>query len=923
VNFVGNSELIVDNVASFGTNVGSASYAGTQLQNFAGGDKIDLKTFSSAGATLSYNSSTGVLQVSNGSQTADLAFQTSTLGGTSFQATSDGASGTFITTSGTVSPPTITAPANGSTITTSADPTISGSGINGDTVSVSIDGTVAGTTTVASGTWSYTPTTPLSNASHSVSATQAAAGGPSSAPSSVDTFTINVPTPPAGSTISSSTAGPIILSASSTPLYVTSTGAVTSTGSGANGINGATGTSWTISNAGKVTSSGGDGVSLASASLINNTGTLSAVEAVVLRAGGTVTNASNASISSSGNTAGIYIAGAIGTVTNAGTISAVYHGIFMAAGGSVSNAISGSISGQHNGIIFRNQAGTVTNSGNVSGTGPGGTGVYLQSNGAVTNTSTGTISGHQFGAFIEGGFGNVANYGSMSGASYDGIVLGLGGMVTNAAGASITGGNNGVYVKYRAAGTVTNSGHITGSAAGSTGIDFADGGILTNNSSGTISGKSYGVFLSGAAGTVVNAGTISGGGYAINFTGSATNRLIVDPGAVFAGTVTANSSGTNTMELASGSAAGSTGGVGTAFKGFRTLAVDSGAVWTLAGANAVQTLLDNGTLNIAGSLTASSAVDPASTGLFQIQSGASLEVAADTGTKTQISFLGSSKLIADNVSSFGTNVGTASYAGPLLENFVNGDTIDLKHFSSSAVTLSYNPTTGLLQLSNGSSQHASLAFQASTLGSSSFQTASDGAGGTLITTAADNDTSPEPPVLTISNTSLSVTAGGFVGLGISAIPSDSDDAVSVTISGVPTYETISAPSGDTVTHQSSSTTWTITSAAGVSITGIALTSSYTGSGHPVAALTVAASNTTSGESASSASQTLNVTDPPSATSSALPNSTPHPRITHLAALLDQFVAAGFATEGSGAGQIASFSSVHGQQELALLAHPHH
>ncbi|MBV8449684.1 MAG: hypothetical protein JO124_17035 [Hyphomicrobiales bacterium] len=663
-------------------------------------------------------------------------------------------------------------------------------------------------------------------------------------------------------------------------------------------------------------------MSLASTSLITNTGTLTAVEALVLRNGGSVTNASSASISSSGNGAGVYIAGALGTVSNAGTVSAVYHGIFMAAGGSVSNASSGSISGQHNGILFRNQAGTVTNAGNVSGTGSGGTGVYLQSNGSVTNTSTGTITGHQFGAFIEGGSGNVANSGSISGASYDGIVLGLGGMVTNAAGASITGGNNGIYVKYRAVGTVTNGGRITGSLSGSTGIDLADGGTVANNATGSISGKTYGVFLSGAAGTVVNAGTISGGSYAVAFTGSATNRLVVDPGSVFSGGVTANSGGSNTLELAGGGA-GSIGGVGTAFKGFQTLVVDSGAVWTLTGANTGSTVLDNGTLNITGSLIASSAVNPASTGLFQLQSGASLEVAADTGTQTQINFLSSSKLIADNASSFGTNVGTASYAGPLLENFVNGDTIDLKSFSSSGVTFAYNATTGVLQLSNGSSQHASLAFQAATLGSSSFQASSDGAGGTFITTGVDNDTAPEPPALTIANTSLTVTAGGSVGLGITAAPVDSDDAVSVTISGIPSYETISAPAGDSVTQQNGGSTWIISSTAGATISGLTLTSNYTGTGHPVAGLTVTASNTTSGEAASSASQTLNVTDPPAASSSALASAGTGAPISQLAALLDQFIAAGFHNQQPGVAQIASLSLAQGEPDLAFLTHPHH
>ena len=163
--------------------------------------------------------------------------------------------------------------------------------------------------------------------------------------------------------------------------------------------------------------------------------------------------------------------------------------------------------------------------------------------------------------------------------------------------------------------------------------------------------------------------------------------------------------------------------------------------------------------------------------------------------------------------------------------------------------------------------------RASSLGSASFQFSSDGAGGTFVTTAADNDGSPEPPALTIANTSPTVAAGGSISLGVTATPADSDDAVSVTISGVPSYETISAPTGDSVAHQTGSSTWTISSTAGVPITGLTLTSNYTGTGHPVAALSVTASNTTTGETASSASQTINVTDPPAVTSTSPPSPT--------------------------------------------------
>ena len=136
----------------------------------------------------------------------------------------------------------------------------------------------------------------------------------------------------------------------------------------------------------------------------------------------------------------------------------------------------------------------------------------------------------------------------------------------------------------------------------------------------------------------------------------------------------------------------------------------------------------------------------------------------------------------------------------------------------------------------------------------------------------DEDKLPEVPALTITNTSLTVAAGGSVPLGITATPVDSDDRLSVTISGLPSYEVITAPAGDSVSKklQSNGTyTWTITegsSLTGKPLTGLSLTSNYTGTGHPVATLTVTASNITSGETATSASQTLAVTDPPSTTS---------------------------------------------------------
>ena len=590
----------------------------------------------------------------------------------------------------------------------------------------------------------------------------------------------------------SSASGPLTLTPADNPLDITNTGSVTTTSSGTTAIYGGTAATWTITNAGLVSSSAGDGVVLEDGGSVtnNSTGTIrgdqygvvfnngpgtvtnsgsissalgvdsvivdfgdggsltnlaggtltggnvfiegavgtvtnsgiiatDSEDGVELAAGGIVTNNVGGSISNTDNAGvGVFIEVASGMVTNAGSISAVGgNGVLLLEGGSVSNAASGSITGQGAGIFVKNQAGTVTNAGNISATtGTESAGIYLQNNGIITNTSTGTITGGNYGAFIEGGGGTVTNFGSISGG--DAVLLGLGGMVTNAVGASISGGSNGVYIKYRAAGTVTNSGNISASGTGGAGVDLALGGSLTNNSSGSITGNAFGVFVKGAGGTVANAGAISGATYAVDFAGSGTNRLIVDPTAVFSGKVAATSTAANTLELASGTGSiGGLGGVGSSFANFQTLAVDAGGSWTLTGANTTTSVLDAGSLDLSGTLNNSAT----------------------------ITFQGSSQLLIDNAATFGSNVGSPSYVGPLLENFLGGDAIDLKNLSSANVNLNYNATTGLLQITNGASQVATLDFQNSSLGSGSFDATSDGGIGTLITLGGVSPPPPQPP----------------------------------------------------------------------------------------------------------------------------------------------------------------------------------
>jgi hypothetical protein len=112
-----------------------------------------------------------------------------------------------------------------------------------------------------------------------------------------------------------------------------------------------------------------------------------------------------------------------------------------------------------------------------------------------------------------------------------------------------------------------------------------------------------------------------------------------------------------------------------------------------------------------------------------------LQVAADTGAHSQISFLGSSgdKLVVDAVGLFGSGVGLGTYTGPLLENFGSVDAIDLKNLPLTGLGAPiYTSGTGLFQLVSGGVK-ATLLFQNSSLGSGTFHVGTDGGSGVLVT----------------------------------------------------------------------------------------------------------------------------------------------------------------------------------------------
>ena len=116
-------------------------------------------------------------------------------------------------------------------------------------------------------------------------------------------------------------------------------------------------------------------------------------------------------------------------------------------------------------------------------------------------------------------------------------------------------------------------------------------------------------------------------------------------------------------------------------------------------------------------------------------------------------------------------------------------------------------------------------------------TARDGATTLSATSSATTAIKAAAPVLTIANNSLSVTAGGNVALGVDVTTPEAGDTVSVSIAGLPSYETIT----DALDRKIFAGSSVILTAAEVD-SGLTLSSSYKGSGHPVATLTLSATN---------------------------------------------------------------------------------
>ena len=276
-------------------------------------------------------------------------------------------------------------------------------------------------------------------------------------------------------------------------------GSISGTGpAGFNFISGVaiTGASGTVTNGGTISVSGGGyGVHLAG--------------------GGAVTNSHIVT----GGEDGVLIEGASGQINNTGAISAsVDDGAALFAGGTITNGATGSIEGlvgaHAAGVFVQGGSGNLQNDGIVKGN---NFGVFLLAGGSVTNGAGNAsasisaegvgVSGTSFGVFVTGNSATVTNYGTIDGgpsAGSEGAELDQGGNVTNNSGGTISGTGFGVFIASNSASsaTVTNAGAISGTMAS---VEFAGTGAntLTLQTGSTLTGDAKGSTASGATNALV------------------------------------------------------------------------------------------------------------------------------------------------------------------------------------------------------------------------------------------------------------------------------------------------------------------------------------------------------------------------------------------------------------------------------------
>ena len=335
-----------------------------------------------------------------------------------------------------------------------------------------------------------------------------------------------------------------------------------------------------------------------------------------------------------------------GTLTNkaTGVITGAMNAVAVEGGSSLSSVVnnSGEIKATgfgDRGIEFMS-GGTVTNSGTVEDA--SGTGVYLNAGGAVTNKSGGYIAGASYGIYAK----SYADYGAATtdAVTNAGRIVGTGGLhgVRHSTENRRFGGKserrrhqrrrrrrvagrglhscqfgderrndrgdrykNANGVSFDTSGNVYNS--KGGVIRGAVGVDTAGGAdtsvMVTNfgtiTSPGAIETPSDGVYINAGTAEVTNSGTISGYNAAIVFAGG-NNTLTLETGSILNGAVV----GSTATDATNGLFLEGKGTAANEFTNFQSLTVETGAVWTLGAALDIgATWIEGGALTVTGALT--------------------------------------------------------------------------------------------------------------------------------------------------------------------------------------------------------------------------------------------------------------------------------------------------------------------------------
>ncbi|MEI6676268.1 MAG: autotransporter outer membrane beta-barrel domain-containing protein [Verrucomicrobiota bacterium] len=261
--------------------------------------------------------------------------------------------------------------------------------------------------------------------------------------------------------------------------------------------------------------------------VLTNSGTLTGIGfadgAVFAKNGATITNNDGASIVGLANGIQSELVIGILDVHNDATVTGTnFDGITSPGIVRLTNSYqqtqggASTVTGKVNGVVGLGNGSIIANSGRITAT--TGDGVRVGINATVSNY-TSFATDPVFGGHITGGVNGVVagnglilnnhNLGLIAGGTGDGIHADLNATITNALGANITAGDDGIQAGAGA--HITNDGTITAKY----GIYLPNGnGVIVNT--GTISGTGDGILIAGGPGvTVTNSGLITSAGLAI------------------------------------------------------------------------------------------------------------------------------------------------------------------------------------------------------------------------------------------------------------------------------------------------------------------------------------------------------------------------------------------------------------------------